>query len=174
MLVTRRAVVAGSLAVSAATTASRRGRAADALAPPTGTPVLTVSGAIEVTNVGKMAVFDMASLEALGLSHFITATPWDQGKVTYEGVHLDTLLRRVGAHGTQLTAIALDDYVVDLPISDFAKYGTLLATRRNGKYMPVSDKGPLFIVYPFDDNTDLQQAIYYSRCVWQISQFVVK
>jgi hypothetical protein len=34
--------------------------------------------------------------------------------------------------------------------------------------MAVRDKGPLFIMYPFDRRPDLRNAVYYSRCVWQL------
>lgn len=32
----------------------------------------------------------------------------------------------------------------------------------NGQYMRIRDKGPLFIVYPYDSSAELQNQIYYS------------
>ena len=40
--------------------------------------------------------------------------------------------------------------------------------------MPVRDKGPLFIIYPFDANPELKSQTYYSRSVWQVAKIVVK
>jgi hypothetical protein len=42
--------------------------------------------------------------------------------------------------------------------------------KRNGEYMPVRDKGPLFVVYPFDSDPALRNQRYYGRCAWQLAQ----
>ncbi|HTW27697.1 MAG TPA: molybdopterin-dependent oxidoreductase [Acetobacteraceae bacterium] len=175
MPITRRDTLGALVASFSLAAGSGIVRAATPVLPlPKGKPVLVVSGRITVTNLGKTAVFDMPTLEALGLASITTGTPWDQGKVTFTGVPLTTLLGFLGANGTTLVASALNDYSAELPISDFAKYHTLLATRRNGQYMPVSDKGPLFIVYPFDSDPDLRQQTYYGRSVWQINKLTVQ
>ena len=66
----------------------------------------------------------------------------------FEGVSLDKLMKAVGANGERVVAVALNDYSSEIPIEDFAKYKTILALKRDGEYMPVRDKGPLFVVYP--------------------------
>ena len=68
----------------------------------------------------------------------------------FEGVSLDKLMKAVGAKGERVVAVALNDYSSEIPIEDFAKYKTILALKRDGEYMPVRDKGPLFVVYPYD------------------------
>ena len=83
-------------------------------------------------------------------------------------------MQSVGATGERLVAIALNDYSSELPIEDFAKYNVVLALKRDGEYMPVRDKGPLFIVYPFDSNPDLKAQKYYSRSVWQVARIEIK
>ena len=40
--------------------------------------------------------------------------------------------------------------------------------------MPVRDKGPLFIVYPFDSDPALKSRTFYGRSVWQVAKLVVK
>ena len=40
--------------------------------------------------------------------------------------------------------------------------------------MPVDDKGPLFIVYPYDSDPVLQTEKFYSRSAWQVAQIIVK
>ena len=59
------------------------------------------------------------------------------------------------------------------PVSDFAQFNVLLAIKRNGQYMPVSDKGPLFIVYPYDSSPELKTQKYYSRSAWQLASIEV-
>jgi hypothetical protein len=41
---------------------------------------------------------------------------------------------------------ALNDYVTEIPAADARKFGVILALKRDGQYMPVSDKGPIFII----------------------------
>jgi hypothetical protein len=50
----------------------------------------------------------------------------------------------------------------------------ILALKRNGEYMPVRDKGPLFVIYPFDSKPELKTQTYYGRSVWQVAKIVVK
>ena len=113
-------------------------------------------------------------LEALGTVSMETTTPWYEGRQRFEGVSLAKLMSYIGAKGEHVVAIALNDYVTEIPISDFAEYGPILAMKRNGEYMPVRDKGPLFIMYPFDSKLELKKQIYYSRCAWQVARLVVK
>jgi hypothetical protein len=40
--------------------------------------------------------------------------------------------------------------------------------------MPVRDKGPLFIIYPFDSKPELKSQTFYGRAVWQVAKIVVK
>ena len=141
---------------------------------PTSEPILTISGNITETNQDGAAVFDRAMLEALGTTTIVTLTPWSDGANTYEGVRLDVLMEAVGAEGDTVTAVALNDYVTTIPLSDFAEFGPILALKHNGEYMTVRAKGPLFIIYPFDDNPELRNSTYYSRAAWQVKQLIVE
>ena len=147
---------------------------ASALDAPGQRPVLTVSGNIGVHNEGGVARFDRPMLEALGMSGFETSTPWYTGATRFEGVPMRTLLQAVGAKGEAVLATALNDYTTEIPIADFTQFNVLLALKRDGAYMPVRDKGPLFIVYPYDSDKRLQSQTYYGRSAWQVSQLVVR
>lgn len=147
---------------------------AETLETPKGTPILVISGNIQSTNVDGTAQFDRAMLEALGTVAMDTSTPWYDGVSKFEGVSLDALMKAVGAQGKTATAIALNDYVTVIPIEDFAKFGVVLALKREGEYMSVRDKGPLFIIYPFDANPDLQNEVYYGRSAWQLAKLVIE
>lgn len=137
-------------------------------------PILTVSGKITATNPEGTVSFTREGLEALGTVAFETTTPWYKTPVKFEGVPLDKLMKAVGANGERVVAVALNDYSSEIPIEDFAKYQTILALKRDGEYMPVRDKGPLFIVYPYDFSPDLKSQKFYSRSVWQVAKLVVK
>lgn len=155
------------------TTASRARHAADRLALPKDRVILSVSGRIEASNKDGSAEFDRSMLEALGTESFETTTPWYNGPVKFEGVRMQKLMQAVGAFGKVVTAIALNDYTTDIPIADFEHYGVLLAMKRDGNDMPVRDKGPLFIVYPYDSKPELKSQKFYSRSAWQVSKLEV-
>ncbi|MGE4048739.1 MAG: molybdopterin-dependent oxidoreductase [Acetobacteraceae bacterium] len=144
------------------------------LPPASGKPILTISGKISVCNAADKAEFDRDLLESLGTSTLVTSTPWHDGQVRFEGVLMTRLMATVGATGDTVIATALNDYETRIPVADFAEFGVLLALKRDGAYMPVRDKGPLFIVYPFDSNPALRTQKFYSRSAWQLSRLVVK
>ena len=144
-----------------------------ALPSPAGRTILTVTGAITNTNGGNAAIFDRPMLEALGLDGFRTTTPWYDGPVRFDGVRMRRLMQAVGAFGTEVVVSALNGYVIEIPMSDFERYGALLAMKRDGVDMPVRDKGPLFIVYPYDSRPELRSQQFYSRSAWQVARLVV-
>lgn len=136
---------------------------------PTGSIILTVTGNITEHNAGESAVFDRESLSALGEVSFTTTTIWNQGKKTFTGVPLLRLLERLGATGSMLEARALNDYRVKIPVSDAVEGGPILAYEMDGKIMSVRDKGPIWVVYPYDEDAEYRTETTYARSIWQLS-----
>ena len=158
------------LALVAGTVVARASR----LEAPVEKTILTISGKIGVTNKDGSAQFDRPMLEALGMETVETTTPWHNGTVRFEGVSLDKLMKHVGASGERAVVVALNDYSSEIPIEDFSKYNVILALKRDGEYMPVRDKGPLFVIYPFDSNPELKSQTFYGRSVWQVAKIIIK
>jgi hypothetical protein len=104
----------------------------------------------------------------------VTTTPWYSGKVRFDGVSLSKLMDLVGARGKTAKVIALNDYTTMVPLDDFRKFPVILALKLNGEYMHIRDKGPLFIVYPYDSSPELQNQVYYSRSAWQVSKIIIE
>lgn len=144
------------------------------LSSPTGKVLLTLSGNIQNTNEDGKAVFDLASLEKLGMVSFQTTSPWYDGRTTFTGIPLQKLMDYVGAKGSVIKVTALNDYTTEIPLSDFKKYNVILALKINGEYMRIRDKGPLFVVYPYDSIPELNNQIYYSRSAWQVSRMNIE
>lgn len=132
--------------------------------------LLQVSGKI---GAGSNDRFDLARLDALPQHRFTTRTPWHNGPVTFSGPLLRDVLAAVQAQGTELKATALNDYRVTIPLQDTLRFPLLLATRIDGQTIPVRTKGPLFIVYPFDTDRQLQSNTYYERSIWQLKSIEV-
>ena len=150
------------------------GSAVWALDAPQGPVVLKVSGLIEAHNQGKVAVLDMKALQALPQKSLTTRTPWDQKPVTFSGPLLRDVLQLVKAKGQHIRAVALNDYRVKLPVSDARDHDVVVAVLMNGQAIPVRNKGPLFIVYPFDAKKELQHKTYYERSIWQLKAIEVE
>ncbi len=141
---------------------------AAALDRPAGKVILTVTGTLSVRNEAEAAVFDLALLDQLPQRSFSTRTPWYPEGRKFSGVLLSDLLKAVGAEGTTLKAVALNDYRVEIPVEDLVRHGAMIASQLDGKPIAVRDKGPLLIIYPFDDKPELRTAVHYSRAIWQL------
>jgi hypothetical protein len=145
------------------------GIAAEAVTPE-GT-ILVIDGAIAG---GKPAAFDLAALKSLPVTRITTMTPWTDGENLYEGVRIRDLLERLGARGTAVLADAVDDYQVPIPMDDIRDYDVIVAYAMNGRPLPVDDKGPLWVIYPYSEHYGLQKDLYFSRSVWQLNRLTVQ
>lgn len=145
---------------------------ASALDKPEGKVILTLTGHLANTNGEGVAAFDLAMLEALAGRKGTMETPWTEGKVTFSGPFLRSVLEAAGADGSKLIVKALNDYAADVPLED-ADTDVILATRENGEEMSVRDKGPLFMIYPFDEDKSFYTEQYFNRSVWQIKEIEV-
>lgn len=145
-----------------------------ALDAPTGRPVLTISGAISKPNAGKEAKLDMKMIEALPQQTFTTRTPWFDKPVTFTGPLLADVMAAVGAKGSALGATAINDYTITIPMGDVNARKVIMARLIDGKPIPVREKGPLFVVYPFDTDAALRTSVYYERSIWQLKSLDVK
>ena len=145
-----------------------------ALDNPKADVVLAVQGEVSQVNTGSAATFDLDMLEGLEQRTIRTKTPWHEGEVEFSGPLLRSVLEAAGAAGATMKVTALNDYTADVPVEDAETLDVILATRMNGKRMSVRDKGPLFVIYPFDTHPELYNEKYFSRSVWQIREIEVK
>ncbi len=126
-------------------------KAGDKIPAPQGNVILTVTGKIGTTNSGS----DI--------------------KMDYRGVLMSNLLDlwQVSKDATKLHVVALDDYSVDVPMSDLRKYPVIFALKENGDYMPVSVHGPAMLVYPYND-FQFDTAVYNNYWAWQIKSIDIQ
>jgi hypothetical protein len=130
--------------------------------------VLTINGK------DKKHTLSMATLKALPQQTFVTKTPWYPDSVKFSGPLLRDVLALAKVKGTDISAIALDDYKVQIPMSDAQQYDMILAHKINDETIPVKTKGPLFVVYPYDSKPELQALRFYERSIWQLKALTVK
>lgn len=143
---------------------------AEDLGTPAGEVILTVTGKIAVTNADGRAEFDLAMLEALDDSVIETSTIWTEGTQVFQGVSLAALTARLGIEDGVLRATAINDYSVEIPVSDAVENGPIVAYRMDGAVMSVRDKGPLWVIYPYDSDAEYRSEVVYSRSIWQLDR----
>ena len=136
--------------------------------------ILTVTGSIGTAGGDGKAEFTRSRLEALGMVRLKTSTPWSDGSVVFEGVLGRDLLAAVGARGTVVRATALNDYTVEIPVSDFAGFRVILALKMNGRYLSRREKGPVWVIYPWDQNEALRNAATEAKMIWQLRRMNVE
>jgi hypothetical protein len=124
--------------------------AGEKVSAPTGDVVLTVTGDIGTANKGKKLELDLASLEKMRQVRVEAAEPFLKRRVVFEGVLLSDLLAVAGVpdSASKVSLTALDDYKVDFKVADVRSSQMLLATKADGKHMPVDRSGPIRIVFP--------------------------
>lgn len=146
----------------------------DGLAEPVGDIILVVTGNIMYTNGDGTAQFDMAMLKALPSEKFATGSIWYDGTREFEGVSLSVLMDAVGPAGAEIDAVAINDYKVSLPFPQAGERYPILAYSMDGAEMTVRDKGPIWVLYPFDSSDIYQRETIYSRSIWQLKSMNVR
>lgn len=129
---------------------------------------------VQVDGSDGETTFTRDQLQALGETSFETETIWTSGTQTFTGVSLKALIAHLGVSSGVMQARAINDYMVEVPLSDAVEGGPIIAYERNGKEMSVRSKGPLWIVYPYDSNPSYKTEAIYSRSIWQLEGIVLK
>ena len=132
---------------------------------------LVVTGAIDRGPEVRLAPADLATV---GLTAIVTATPWSVNAARFEGPRLDALLAMLGARGREVVLSALDGYSVTLSREFLERYGAILAMRQDGRPLSVRDRGPYWLMFPFDDHAELRNDRYYYQAIWQVNRIEVR
>lgn len=131
------------------------------------TPVLEVTGGQFSDQSFSLSVQD---LRDIAVQDIVTSTIWTKGVHEFSGVPLYTLLQHLDVTGTIIQAIALNDYSVAIPVSDVRIGGPIVAFAIDGQPIPRREKGPLWIIYPFDQSPEFRTETIYSRSIWQLNR----
>lgn len=123
---------------------------------------------------GREVAMERADLMALPQVKLTTHTLYTDGPQHFEGPLIRDILDQADMTGLMVTAIALNDYVAEIPADDFYRFDVIAALSQNGKVLSVRDKGPIWIVYPRDSISELQNGDYEYRWVWQLKELNVR
>lgn len=137
------------------------------------TPLLTISGDATLTDGSDILVLDRDALVELPATTFETSTIWTDGVHSFTGVSLVDLAAELGVENGQFLATAINDYTVEIPFSDAIEGGPIIAYLMDGEEMSVRDKGPLWVIYPYDADADFRSEVIYSRSIWQLDRLEI-
>jgi hypothetical protein len=145
--------------------------AGEKIAAPKGEVVLIMTGEIAAANKGRALELDLASLEQMRRVRLETAEPFLKRRVTFEGVLLADLLAVAGIRdsASKVSLTALDDYKVDFKVADVRSSQMLLATKADGKHMPIDRSGPIRIVFPDSSSLGRNPDLW----IWSVSELKV-
>ncbi|WP_367276751.1 molybdopterin-dependent oxidoreductase [uncultured Roseobacter sp.] len=146
---------------------------AEQLADPQSDVVLTVSGDIGLLNDDGTARFDLQMLAEMPAVSYTTSTIWTEGEKTFVGVPLADLLDVVDASDGTVLATAINDYTVEIPVASVTATAPIVAYQMDGREMSRRQKGPLWIVYPYDSDPEFRTEVIYSRSIWQLDRLEV-
>ncbi len=129
-------------------------------------PSLTVAG----PSIGERRL-GLAEFKRLGGNELRTSTPFSEGVQLFTGIAGSQFVKATGVSGRNVHAEALNGYKVIIPWAVFATDSLLIAYERDGKPMAVRDKGPFWIVFPFDAGPEFRTDTYKSYAIWSITRF---
>lgn len=131
----------------------------------------TADSALELVAAGRSRTLDLSLADLADLPQVVVRTEneFSDGVVAYRGPLVRDVLAKLGLDRLQAVRfVAVNDYYVDIPTSDFTDYDAILAMEADGKPLSRRDKGPLWLMYPISDNAALRDPIYLRRLIWQV------
>ncbi len=112
-------------------------------------------------------------LEELPTYSFTTATNFTP-KDIFLGVKFKDFAEKYKISGEKVRAFAWDDYSYTIPVDEMIKYNVIIAYKKGGNYLDITDLGPFAIVYPIDLHPELNNLDANAKTVWQLKLMNVK
>ncbi|WP_108742975.1 oxidoreductase [Salinivibrio sp. PR5] len=134
---------------------------------------VTASPMLTITSKEGTEAFTREQLVAMADRTIETATPWTDGQQRFLGVSAQKLLAQLDIPPKTLKVYALNDYWAHITVEDIERYNPIFAIKKNGQWMRVRDKGPIWVIYPLSENDLMDNEIIHSRMVWQANRVEV-
>ena len=141
-----------------------------AMADDNAEPILMITGEIAPESGETALSLDLEALRQLPVTTFETSTIWTDGVYSFTGVSLADMMDALGVQDGTIIAKAINDYAVEIPVSDAVEGGPIIAYLMDGAEMTVRDKGPLWVIYPYESDADYRTEVVYSRSIWQLDR----
>ena len=139
-------------------------------------PAAVQAGTLEIAAAaenGPDVVLDRADLESLEQVRIETNTPWTERRRAFEGPALVDVLDAAGIAGEAVELVALNDYRVTMPLDHAGPDYPIIAHRIDGKTFSVRERGPFWVIFPYDRGREFRSEKFAGWSVWQLSEIRV-
>ena len=134
-----------------------------AFADPAGVVLLSVH------SPGGVQGLSLADLDALTQHRFTTSTIWTTGEIEFSGPALSDVLASSGLGTEGLRLRAANDYSITLNPAMLEAAAPIIATRINGKLFTLRERGPLWLVFPYDAHARFRTEQVFAASIWQMT-----
>lgn len=144
------------------------------------TPATAETDAVLTVRNGQGDVlrsFTDADLSALPQVTFQTQTIWTALAHRFAGPTLVAVLDAAGyeelTDESVISLHALNDYTAWIDSSLISDSAPIIANRIDDAPFSVRDKGPLWVIFPYDQSPDYQTEVIFGVSVWQLYEITV-
>lgn len=118
---------------------------------------------------GKKVELTMDQLLQVSQHEIVTGNDFIDGKRVFAGPLVRDVLALMPMDGAQQARlVARNDYFVDVDIEEFVKWDVILALTIDGEELSAREFGPIWVMYPIDDDPVLEDPLYNNRLIWQL------
>lgn len=79
---------------------------------------------------------------------------------------------RAGADTVRITTAT--DTFIDVTLDELRRFGPILAMEMNGEPLTRRNRGPLWLIYPVDDFSELEKPTYYNRLIAHVQEMELR
>lgn len=97
-----------------------------------------------------------------------TSTPWDEEVITFSGPTLKALLTRYNITEGELNLYASNRYQIQIPWDYIEDTSPIIANRMNGSPFSRRQRGPLWLIFPFDSDDRYRSYEVSAMSIWQL------
>jgi hypothetical protein len=119
-------------------------------------------------DAGDTVAFDLEALDALPQHRFDTSTIWTDGVRQFSGPPLAAVLGAAGLDPQPIQAFASNGYGVTLTFPPGDALVPIVATRIDGAPIGRRERGPLWVMFPFDSDASLRNAEVFGQSIWHL------
>lgn len=113
--------------------------------------------------------FTRADLEARTWHTIETSNEFISGVGVFRGPLLADVVSLIGRAGAKKARlVAANQFYSEVEIAEFSAFDAILAMEMNGRALSLRDFGPIWVMYPIDDHSELQDSRFNNRLVWQL------
>lgn len=123
---------------------------------------------LRVTNGDLTIELTKDDIVKLGRTTFETTTIWAEGKIEFSGPSLLSIVGLADITEGVLTLTAVNDYIIEIPVAEITDEAPIIAYLMNGKPFSRREKGPYWVVYPYDSDVKYQNENTYAQSIWQL------